>query len=90
MTTLPIVSPKTGRAVSRASGEPYRERLLRLPPFLLSAGPGSAPDARDLTDAFRLTGYFLERHVFEPRGLAAPDGRARLLRLVNASGAAAA
>src|SRR6185295_16594336 len=31
---LAYVSPKTGRAVSRASGEPYRDRLLRLPAFL--------------------------------------------------------
>jgi DNA repair protein RecO (recombination protein O) len=87
---LAFVSPKTGRAVSRASGEPYRDRLLRLPPFLLSAGPGSAPDARDLADAFRLTGYFLERHVFEPRGLTMPEARASLLRLVSAAGDAPA
>src|SRR6266851_4561809 len=31
---LIYVSPRTGRAVSRAAGEPYRDRLLRLPAFL--------------------------------------------------------
>src|SRR5690606_29482561 len=34
---LIYVSPRTGRAVSRAAGEPYRDRLLALPPFLLSS-----------------------------------------------------
>jgi DNA repair protein RecO (recombination protein O) len=32
---LIYVSPRTGRAVSREAGEPYRERLLKLPPFML-------------------------------------------------------
>src|ERR1044071_6124657 len=31
---LIYVSPKSGGAVSRAAGEPYRDRLLRLPAFL--------------------------------------------------------
>src|ERR1700743_2750158 len=31
---LVYVSPKSGGAVSRAAGEPWRDRLLRLPPFL--------------------------------------------------------
>src|SRR6185503_5403101 len=34
---LVYVSPRTGRAVSRGAGEPYKDRLLPLPPFLLSA-----------------------------------------------------
>ena len=33
-TELIYVSPKSGGAVSRAAGEPWRDRLLRLPPFL--------------------------------------------------------
>ena len=33
---LIYVSPRTGRAVSRQAGEPYKDRLLILPPFLLS------------------------------------------------------
>lgn len=80
---LAYVSPKTGRAVSRAAGEPYRDKLLRLPVFLVAPQNGATPDASDLADAFRLTGYFLDRHVFEPRGIAAPDARASLLALVE-------
>ena len=33
-TDLIYVSPKSGGAVSRGAGEPWRDRLLRLPPFL--------------------------------------------------------
>ena len=41
-TELTYVSPKSGRAVSTAAGEPYKERLLALPHFLL----GRAPERR--------------------------------------------
>ena len=65
---LVYVSPKTGRAVSRLAGEPYHDRLLSLPQFL-SLETRRAADADALTGAFRLTGHFLARHVYEPRGI---------------------
>jgi DNA repair protein RecO (recombination protein O) len=72
---LIYVSPRSGRAVSRAAGEAYRDRLMRLPSFLHKEG---APEsAEDLADAFALTGFFLDRHAFAPRGLAVPEARAR-------------
>jgi DNA repair protein RecO (recombination protein O) len=74
---LVYVSPRTGRAVSAAAGEPYRERLLALPPFLLSSA--SATPA-DILDGFKLTGHFLARHIFEPRGITAPEQRQRVIR----------
>lgn len=78
------VSPKSGRAVSRAAGEPYRDRLLALPPFLCGGGAAAGGlSSTCLADAFRLTGFFLERHVLEPRGLALPDQRAALLMLAH-------
>ena len=79
---LAYVSPKTGRAVSRSAGEPYHDRLLALPSFLMEAPSTSRPDAVAVADAFRLTGYFLARHVYEPRGLAPSEARASLMALV--------
>jgi DNA repair protein RecO (recombination protein O) len=76
---LVYVSPKTGRAVSRTAGEPWRDRLLALPPFLRGAA-AIAPE--DVRAGFRLTGHFLTRHVFEPRGLPMPDAREVFLRFV--------
>lgn len=71
---LAYVSPKTGRAVARAAAAPWRDRLLAFPAFLRLPAPAGA-DAGDLVEAFRLTGHFLERDVFGPRGLTAPPAR---------------
>lgn len=73
---LAYVSPRTGRAVSRAAGLPYHDKLFRLPGFLRGH---MADVASDVADGFRLTGFFLERHVFEPRGLSMPQARERVL-----------
>ena len=87
---LAYVSPRSGRAVSLAAGEPYRDRLLALPEFLIVNGrPG---DDGEIAEGLRLTGYFLEKHVFgEPRA-ALPEARRRLAerlgRRVSAPGAA--
>ncbi|WP_288430661.1 DNA repair protein RecO [uncultured Agrobacterium sp.] len=73
---LIYVSPKTGRAVCRAAGAPYANRMLALPPFL-SEEQSKAADCQSLSAAFRLTNHFLNRHVYEPRGIqenAARDG----------------
>lgn len=83
---LTYVSPKSGRAVSAAAGEPYRDRLLRLPGFLMEDTGAVRPAAADIADAFRLTGYFLARHVYEPRDLDMPDARARLIALIERAG----
>jgi len=71
---LIYVSPKTGRAVSEAAGEPYKLRLLPLPAFLLHRGAEN-PSPSDIRDGFKLTGFFLMRDLFEPRGAALPEAR---------------
>jgi DNA repair protein RecO (recombination protein O) len=76
-TELTYVSPKSGRAVSRSAGEAYRDKLLRLPGFLQHETEPTSP--ADLADAFALTGFFLDRHAFGPRGLALPEARARFV-----------
>ncbi|MBL6431169.1 MAG: DNA repair protein RecO [Alphaproteobacteria bacterium] len=81
-TDLIYVSPKSGRAVCSSAGAPYADRLLPLPAFLR---PATAERSQHrirgrraaLADAFRLTGYFLDWHVYAPRGvgrLPARDG----------------
>lgn len=73
---LVYVSPKSGRAVSRAAGEPWRDQLLPLPAFL--AGEAEYTAAA-IADGFRLTGFFLTRRVCEPRGIALPKARESLI-----------
>ena len=79
---LIYVSPKTGRAVSASAGEPYRDRLLALPPFL-RAERGAAVRPDDIAAGFALTGHFLDSRVFGPRDAAIPDVRARMIDLIG-------
>jgi len=74
-------------AVSRAEGESWKHKLLRLPTFLgeVSSAP---PDRDDIAAGFTLTRYFLLRHVFEPRGLRFPDARASFIAAVVRNDAA--
>jgi DNA repair protein RecO (recombination protein O) len=86
---LVYVSPKSGRAVSRAAGHPWHDRLLRLPAFLSEPMPEEAPSAADLADGFAMTGFFLTRYVLEPRGLALPEARGAFVSAVVRAHAAA-
>ncbi|MBS0331241.1 MAG: DNA repair protein RecO [Proteobacteria bacterium] len=70
---LVYVSPKSGRAVSRAAGDPYRDRMLMLPPFLLSAQSRLAPG--DIKAGFDLTAHFLEAFIFNPLNRPLPPAR---------------
>lgn len=81
-TELAYVSPKSGRAVSRAAGLEWQDRLLALPPFLLH-GSGLRADAPAMDQAFRITGFFLGRHVYEPRGILEPDARTGFLSAIR-------
>jgi len=80
---LIYVSPRTGRAVSRKAGEPYKDRLLALPPFMLSAQTGLA--AGDVKAGLDLTAHFLELFVFGPVNRPLPPARVWLVeRLTEA------
>ncbi len=74
---LAYVSPKSGRAVSRDAGAPWRDRLLRYPLFLREGT--LTQDAGELAAAFALTGHFLARDVFTPRNMPPPPARSRYI-----------
>jgi DNA repair protein RecO (recombination protein O) len=81
---LIYVSPKSGGAVSRSAGEPWRDKLLRLPPFLRETSDGhNGWSDRDLQDGFDLTGRFLLRNVLEPRGQGHSDARDGFINAVT-------
>lgn len=73
---LAFVSPKSGAAVSRSAGEPYRGRLLALPPFLIAGGAG---EWDEIIQGFRLTGHFLERDLLHGRAADILPARERLV-----------
>ncbi|MGB2200118.1 MAG: DNA repair protein RecO [Pseudooceanicola atlanticus] len=76
---LAYVSPRTGRAVTRAGAGDYADRLLALPPCLLRRG--DAPNA-EIAQGFRLTGYFLSEHLAPDLGRKPlPEARQRFVDL---------
>jgi len=81
---LVYVSPRTGRAVSAGAGEPYKDRLLTLPPFMLSAQ--SRLVAGDVGAGFDLTGHFLEAFIFNPMNRPLPPARQWLLDRLREAG----
>jgi DNA repair protein RecO (recombination protein O) len=74
-TDLAYVSPRTGRAVSRAAGLPYRDKLLVLPGFLWC---DETADRRQIELGMKLTEHFLVHQVFVPQGRTLPAARSRL------------
>jgi DNA repair protein RecO (recombination protein O) len=81
---LAFVSPRSGRAVSRAAAAPYADRLLPLPGFLIDRGPS---DAAQIRAGLQLTGAFLRRHLFDFSDSAVPRARQLLLDRLDRSGA---
>ncbi|WP_299680163.1 DNA repair protein RecO [uncultured Roseobacter sp.] len=74
---LAYVSPKSGRAVSRAAAGDWADRLLPLPDVL--RGIGSGGDA-EVAEALRTTGHFLTAHLATDLGHAPlPEARARFV-----------
>lgn len=74
---LAYVSPKSGRAVSRAGAGDWADRLLPLPLCLL--GEGDAADG-EMAQALDVTGYFLQNKLAPALGhKPVPEARARFI-----------
>ena len=76
-TDLAYVSPKSGRAVSRAGAGEWASLLLPLPACLLGQGVG---DLDDVMQGLQVTGHFLLHHLAPGLGASAlPDARLRFV-----------
>lgn len=85
---LAFVSPRTGRAVTAEAGQPWADKLLRLPDFMartLALGEGGGVSRDELADAFALTAHFLDQNIYAPRGQNVPLARRRYVALVTAA-----
>lgn len=81
MQDLVYISPKTGRAISRGAGEPYKDRLLPLPGFLRGSIP--AATRAEALDALSATGFFLETRIFHLASRTLPDARLRIVEMLS-------
>jgi len=78
---LTHVSPRSGRAVSASAAEPYADKLLTLPGFMLGE-PYVTPT--DIQNGLALTGYFLETRVQWGVNKTLPEARARMIERLRA------
>ncbi len=81
---LAYVSPRSGRAVSRAAGRPYHDKLLPLPGFLWREAPAGRPE---IVAGLALTRHFLVHHLLAPHGGKLPEARERLAERMRRSAA---
>ena len=71
-------------AVSAAAGQPYKDKLLALPPFMLGAQAGLG--AGDVAAGLTLTGHFLEQFVFGPLNRPLPPARVWMIDKLREAG----
>ncbi len=82
---LAYISPKSGRAVSQSAGKPWADKMLALPSFLNKneKGWGVVPQPEQIQQGFQLSSYFLDRHIYGPRGMKHPDERQGFVKAVT-------
>lgn len=74
--TLTHVSPKSGRAVSKAQATPYKGKLLELPDFLRpEAAREGREQSEDIILGLKMTAYFLEHWAFAHHTQGVPQAR---------------
>ena len=81
---LAYISPKSGRAVSQSAGEPWADKMLSFPAFLNKheEGWGVVPQADQIEQGFKLSSFFLDRHIYAPRGMKHPDERNGFIKAI--------
>lgn len=72
------ISPKSGRSLCKTAGEPYKNKLFKIPEFIKN-GNLNHTSADDIKIGLDICSYFLEKYVFRPHNRSAPDSRARLV-----------
>lgn len=78
---LAFVSPRSGRAVSRAGAGEWADRLLPLPEVMLGRG---AAEGAEIAAGLRVTGFFLAEKLAPALGTRPlPEARARLVERIG-------
>ena len=78
---LVYVSPKSGRAVCKAAGEAYHERMLALPPCVRDPSH-LADNMLEIAQGLALTGYFIESRMLPALHRKPPPLRAHFVQMV--------
>ncbi|MCJ8322288.1 MAG: DNA repair protein RecO [Rhizobiales bacterium] len=73
-TNLKYISPKTGRAVCEDVGLPYKGKLFNIPPFIIGDFDEQI-SATDLFEGFKITEYFLKKHIYDVQNFPFPEAQ---------------
>lgn len=77
---LYYVSPRTGRAVSKSSGEPYHDKLFLLPDFLTNE---TIANEQDIKNALKINEHFIHKNFYQPHSQEIPQARIRFKELLS-------
>ena len=78
---LKYISPKTGNAVTAEVGEKYKDKLFKLPNFLINNNIEICK--QDIISALNLIGYFIEKFIFIPNYIKYPEARLLLIQHIE-------
>lgn len=77
---LNYISPKSGAAVSKIAGEPYKDKMFKLPLFFLDNS--SKPVVSEIQEAIKILSHFMEKFYFFPYGKKIPSARNLLIESI--------
>ena len=77
---LIYISPKSGSAVSEKAGEPYKDKMFKLPKFFLDTELDPSND--DIQESMKILGYFMDKFYFYPYNKKMPQARVKLLEII--------
>ena len=78
---LKFVSPSSGKAVTLEGAGSFKDRLFKLPNFLINRSAEHTNE--DLVDAFNLTEHFFRKRYYEPNNLNFPKSRNQFKKVIT-------
>lgn len=76
---LAYISPKSGCAVSTGAGQPYHDKLFKMPAFYLNNAHPT--DSESVTLALKINEFFLRKRIFEPNNMRMIEERCGLCEI---------
>lgn len=75
---LHYISPKSGSTVCKEKGEPYKNKLFKMPEFFKNNYENYHDHSEkkiDIIEGFKITSYFLDKYFFKPNNIKTPKAR---------------